>query len=174
MEEAAFSAIVQEHTRLVFTVCYRLVQDYQEAENLTQETFLTAYRAIDRFEGTRYKPWLVRIAANKAKDYLKSAARRTTVPADTERMEAVPAPDPLYSPLESAEGLKAIEEACTGLPPPYGEVARLFFIEEKSCEEIAVLLGRPVKTVRTQQARAREKLRKLLKDKEREEWACVR
>lgn len=170
MDDAAFSEIVREHMQLVFTVCYRLVQDYQEAENLTQETFLTAYRAIDRFEGTHYRPWLVRIAANKAKDYLKSAAHRTTYPTEQEALEACPAPDPVYAPLESAEGVRAIEEACDGLPPPYGEVARLFFIEEKSCEEIAALLNRPVKTVRTQHARAREKLRQTLR--EREEPTC--
>lgn len=164
MDEAAFSAIVRGHMQTVFTVCYRLVQDYQEAENLTQETFLTAFRAIDRFEGERYGPWLVRIAVNKAKDYLKSAAHRTTAPVEAETLETCPAPGEIYAPLEEAEGVRAIELACDSLPPPYREVARLYFIEEKSCEEIAAILGRPVKTVRTQHARAREKLRKKLRE----------
>ena len=73
MNDEAFAGLVRDYSRLIYTVCRRLVHDDQEAENLTQDTFLTAYRAIGRFQGEHYKPWLVRIAVNKAKDHLKSA-----------------------------------------------------------------------------------------------------
>ena len=73
MKDQQFEAIVKQYEKLVFTVCYQLVKDYHEAQNLTQETFLSAYKHIDSYHGDNYKPWLVRIAANKAKDYLKSA-----------------------------------------------------------------------------------------------------
>ena len=65
MSESLFAQIVSQYTKLIFSVCYRLVDDYHEAENLTQETFLTAYKAIDNFVGDNYKSWLVTIAANK-------------------------------------------------------------------------------------------------------------
>lgn len=164
MDEGRFTQLVQQYTPLILTVCYRLTGDYQEAENLTQETFLTAYRAIDRFQGDHYKPWLVRIAANKAKDYLKSAYHRTTAPTADETLANLPQNQPLHEAIEEEETLARIRSACEALPAPYREVARLHFLEDKSFEEIAAALDRPLKTVQTQGYRARDKLRKHLKE----------
>ncbi len=66
MKDQQFEAVVKQYEKLVFTVCYQLVKDYHEAQNLTQETFLSAYTHIDAYQGDNYKPWLVRIASNKA------------------------------------------------------------------------------------------------------------
>ena len=68
--------LVQQYEKLVFTVCFQMIRDYHEAQNLTQETFIAAFRHLDSFQGNDYKPWLIRIASNKAKDYLKSAYAR--------------------------------------------------------------------------------------------------
>lgn len=65
---------------------------------------------------------------------------------------------------ESREVIEYIRKACDHLPEPYRQVARLRFLEEKSYEEIAAVLGRPLKTVQTQGLRAREKLKKVLKE----------
>ena len=78
MRESEFEELMKQYQNLVFTVCYQLVEDYQEAQNLTQETFLAAYRFVDNCEGKHIRPWLCRVAANKAKDYLKSSYRRRT------------------------------------------------------------------------------------------------
>ena len=92
MDDEAFAGLVRDYSRLIYTVCYRLVHNEQEAENLTQETFLTAYRAINHFIGDRYKPWLIRIAVNKSKDYLKSAAYVLTNPTELETLDTYPSP----------------------------------------------------------------------------------
>lgn len=168
----AFTKIVKEYTPLLFTVCYRLVHDYQEAENLVQETFLTAYKAIDRFQGTQIRPWLIRIAVNKSKDFLKSALHTTTEPVEDDMLETTAASPPIYKELEETEGYERLKMACANLPPPYNEVALLRFVEEKSYEEIARILQKPLKTVQTQGYRAREKLKQHLQDiKEKEEWS---
>ena len=73
MTTLEFSKMVQQYQALVYTVCHQLVPDVQEAQDLTQETFLAAWRAIDRCPPGYEKQWLARIAANKAKDYLRSA-----------------------------------------------------------------------------------------------------
>lgn len=73
MTTQEFSTMVQKYQALVYTVCHQLVPDVQEAQDLTQETFLAAWRAIDRCPPGFEKQWLARIAANKAKDYLRSA-----------------------------------------------------------------------------------------------------
>ena len=66
MRESEFEELMKQYQNLVFTVCYQLVEDYQEAQNLTQETFLAAYRFVDNCEGKHIRPWLCRVAANKA------------------------------------------------------------------------------------------------------------
>lgn len=82
MTTQEFSTMVQKYQALVYTVCHQLVPDVQEAQDLTQETFLAAWRAIDRCPPGFEKQWLARIAANKAKDYLRSAwVRKMNTPA---------------------------------------------------------------------------------------------
>ena len=164
MNDAEFTKLVQQYTGLIFTVCHRFVRDYQEAENLTQDTFLTAFRAIDNFIGTNYKPWLVRIATNKCKDYLKSAYYRTTAATEQETLETFEDSSSLHEEVEASERIRFVKNACESLREPYREVALLHFIEDKSFDEIAVLLDRPLKTVQTQGYRAGDKLRKILKE----------
>ena len=164
MNDLEFTRLVKQYTPLVFTVCRRFVNDYQEAENLTQDTFLTAFRAIDNFVGDNYKPWLTRIAVNKCKDFLKSAYCRTTAPTEQETLDMVESGKNVYEEVEESERVTLVKNACNSLKDPYREVALLHFLEDKSFEEIARILDRPVKTVQTQGSRARDKLRKMLKE----------
>lgn len=164
MSDIEFTQLVNQYTRLLFSICYRFVKDYHEAENLTQDTFLTAYRVIGSFEGENYKPWLVRIATNKCKDYLKSAYSRTTQATEDEVLSLVPDGDLVEVQVENDDGVERIRAACESLPDTYRDVALLHYLEDRSFEEIAVLLDRPVKTIQTQVYRARDKLRVLLRE----------
>lgn len=163
MNNTEFTELVRQYTKLIFTICYRLTGDYQEAENLTQETFFTAYHAIGRFQGDNYKPWLIRIATNKSRDFLKSAARTLTEPTPQESLETLPDSATPQQAVEEKETLDTLRNACEQLREPYRQVARLRYIEELSYEEIAQRLDCPLKTVQTQGLRAREKLQKLLR-----------
>lgn len=163
MSDMEFTQLVNQYTRLLFSICYRFVRDYHEAENLTQDTFLTAYRVIDSFEGENYKPWLVRIATNKCKDHLKSAYARTTQATEDEILGLVPDDDSIETRVEANDGVERIRAACEALPDTYKEVALLHYLEDKSFEEMAEILDRPVKTVQTQVYRARDKLREVLR-----------
>ncbi len=165
MREQDFEAFVIQYEKLVFTVCYQLVKDYGEAQNLTQDTFLSAYQHIDAYQGDNYKPWLIRIASNKAKDFLRSAYHRRVDATDD--LEALP-----LRPEGSAEdqslsrdSARVIEEAIRGLEEPYHKVSVLYFLEERTLEEIAKQLGRPPKTVETQLYRARKKLKAILTER---------
>ena len=117
------------------------------------------------------KPWLCRIASNKAKDYLKSAYVRRVQLAredeDGQEAEFRTIQDADGSPgdqLETSEGAEAIREMIRSLHEPYLKVSVLYFLEEKSVEEIALALGRPRKTVQTQLYRARLALQKMIKE----------
>ena len=83
MTTQEFTSMVREYQGLVYTVCYQLVQDADTAQDLAQEAFLAAWRAADRCPAGCEKQWLARIAANKAKDHLRSGwARKMSTPGD--------------------------------------------------------------------------------------------
>lgn len=156
-----FSELVLQYERLVYTVCFQLVRDAAAAEDLTQETFLSAYLHRDSLPEGYERQWLGRIAANKAKDHLQSAwNRRTVLPGDQElaRGLAPPAEETALRRSAAAEIRAAVE----GLREPYRQVCRLCLLEERSIEETALRLGRPVKTVYTQLSRGRRLLREQL------------
>lgn len=174
MTDNDFSQFVQKYEKLVFTICYHLVKDYHEAQNLSQETFLSAYRHIDNYQGDNYKPWIARIATNKAKDFLGSAYSRKVflAPADSDDRDNIlelPLPDTSPQPDEeyiSKESTNSVEKVIRSLREPYQKVCVLYFLEEKSTEEISLALGRPKKTVDTQLYRAKSILQNRLKEEQ--------
>ena len=129
-----FSAMVQKYQSLVYTVCHQLVPDVGDAQDLTQETFLAAWRAIDRCPPGFEKQWLARIAANKAKDYLRSAWVLDTL------------------------GAEELTRMILDLREPYKTPCRLVLLEQHTMAEAARLCGRPEKTVNAQIYRAKKML----------------
>ena len=141
--------MVQKYQALVYTVCHQLVPDVQEAQDLTQETFLAAWRAIDRCPPGFEKQWLARIAANKAKDYLRSAWVALE--------GAPPGMQPEQQVLE-ALGEEELTEMILNLREPYCTPCRLVLLEQHTMAEAARLCGRPPKTVEAQVYRAKKML----------------
>ena len=154
--------LIDRYQDLVFSVCYRMVNNYFEAQDLAQETFLSAYLALDRFDGAHEKAWLCRIAANKCTDYLRRQ-RMQLVPDGEEAMLALPddAPDPERQVLED-EVQEELKSACEELKEPYRTAATAYFVEEMSFGEIAEQTGQNVKTVQTRIYRAKAQLKKRL------------
>lgn len=161
MTRDRFTELVLQYERLVYTVCFQLVREPGAAEDLTQETFLSAYIHRESMPEGYERQWLSRIAANKAKDHLQSAwNRRTVLPGEEElaRGLAPPAEEAVLRKSGEAEILRSIRE----LKEPYRQVCRLCLLEERSPEEAALALGRPVKTVYTQLSRGKKLLREAL------------
>ena len=161
MTKEAFSQLVVQYERLVYTICFQLVRDAAAAGDLTQETFLSAYLHRDTMPAGYERQWLARIAANKAKDHLQSAYnRRTVLPGDEEM------PPGLFPAAEEIalqrSGEADISHLIQALKEPYRPVCQLCLLEEKSPEEAALALGRPVKTIHTQLARGKRLLREQL------------
>ncbi len=169
MDEQQFTALMQRYQAYVYTVCYRFVLDAAQAEDLAQETFLAAYLHRESCPAGNEKPWLARIAVNKAKDLLKSGWSRRVLLAQSEEdgpMEAAAAP-PEEQPEEHSlhrECTDAVRRAVCGLPPPYHDVAVLVFLQEKTPDEAARMTRRPTKTVYTQLSRAKKLLAEELKE----------
>lgn len=153
--------MVTDYQRLVFSVCIKLTGDYFASEDLTQETFLSAFRHMQDFDGASPGAWLCRIASNKCIDYNRHSARRM-VPTEEETLNETPdqrgQPELQYIEQEISEKL---QNHCKSLKPPYDEVAELYFCREMRPEEIAERQGKNVKTIQTQIYRARAMLRKI-------------
>ena len=161
MTKESFTQLVEQYERLVYTICFQLVRDAAAAEDLTQETFLSAYLHRDTMPEGYERQWLGRIAANKAKDHLQSAWKRHTVlPGDDEM------PPGLAPPTEEVALSRSRAEEISRLirqkKEPYRPVSQLCLLDERSPEEAALALGRPVKTIHTQLARGKRLLREQL------------
>ena len=101
---------MQQYQKLIYTVCLQFVHEPHTAEDLTQDTFLSAFSAIDRCEPQYYKQWLVRVAANKCKDHLKSAwVRKVDAPGD----DALPEPQSWNSWCGTCVSLTEKSQSCT-------------------------------------------------------------
>ena len=68
---------MQRYEKLVYSICYRMVKNPFDAQDLTQETFLSVYKKLPEFDGTYERAWICKIATNKSLDYMKQAARKT-------------------------------------------------------------------------------------------------
>ena len=143
-----------------------MTADYFAAEDLAQETFLSAYEKYSSFDGRHEKAWICKIATNKCLDYLKAAGRRN-VPTEDEWFSWQE--DTKESPEESCLEQEVREElykGCKDLKPPYDEIALDYYYYEMDVGEIAKKRERNIKTVQTQIYRARGMLRKKYRKKE--------
>ena len=148
MNALEFDRLVQKYQSLVYTICRQLVADEGYAQDLTQETFLSAWRSMNRCPAGYEKQWLARIASNKAKDYLRSAwARRVNTPGS----------EPEAQVLE-ALGEEGLTQRILALREPYKTPCRLMLLEQHTAAEAARLCGRPQKTVEAQVFRAKKML----------------
>jgi len=162
IEETKFDTCVSQYGRLIFTICLRFTQDYFAAEDLTQDTFLAAYRGLSSFDGGNLKAWLVKIAANKCRDHLKSAARRIQPTDDSELAAAARAEGPETEIIER-DTEERLLRACSRLKEPYATVARQYFCERIPIAEICGT-GQNLRTVQTQVYRAKMMLRTVWKE----------
>jgi RNA polymerase sigma-70 factor (ECF subfamily) len=171
----AFAEIVRCYQRRIYAVAMRMTRRHEVADDITQDTFVRAYRNLERFEiGRPLKPWLTRIAVNLAINYLNGVAKREQplytedAPGGPGRREETRAsrPEPLDSnperALESEELALDLDRAVSLLPFEQRTVFLLKVVEEMRYEEIAKLLGISEGTVMSRLSRARGRLRVML------------
>ena len=149
MNTLEFDRLVQKYQSLVYTICHQLVPDEGDAQDLTQETFLAAWRNMSRCPVGYEKQWLARIASNKAKDYLRSAwARRMNTPGDAVlALEGAPPGSEPETQLLEALGEEELTQRILDLREPYKTPCRLVLLEQHTAAEAAraaAVLGRIV------------------------------
>lgn len=160
----SFCALITQYERLVYTVCYQLTRNAATAEDLTQETFLSAYVHKDSCPAGFERQWLSRIAANKAKDHLKSAyTRHTLLPGEEELPPIVSQALSPEERLVDQEARFGLQQLIYALREPYRSVCVLCWLKEYTTEQAAIQTGRPIKTIHTQLARAKGMLQEQLR-----------
>lgn len=166
----AFEQLLLEHQKNVYNLCYRMAGNPDDAMDLSQETFLRAWRCLDQYQfASAFSTWLYRLCSNICIDFLRRRRRQQTVPltfedADGEEQTyAVPDVQPL--PEEQVE-LKLTREtlaaAMAQLLPEHRAVLQLRVVNEMSYEQIADVLDIQIGTVKSRLSRARNQLKKIL------------
>lgn len=154
---AAFSELVARYQDRIFRFLVRLTRSQDDAMELTQETFLSAYQAMARWRPeARVSTWFFRIARNQAFDWLRRRKRVAFVALQDEQdlgiADPAPTPDAV---LETVQRLHGLERALARLPLEHREILLLREIEEMSYEDIAEVLDISLGTVKSRIARAR-------------------
>jgi RNA polymerase sigma-70 factor, ECF subfamily len=154
----AYGELVRCYQASVFNVCYRLLGDQREAEDISQEAFMRAYQRLQSFDVQRpFGPWIRRVAANLCYNHMQKNQPVLLPIQDEQDYAAEKSHDP-QSMLENSEKSNAIRQAIAKLPPVYRIVLELRHFHEMSYEEIAMELDLPLNTVRSHLFRARKKM----------------
>lgn len=169
--KAEFESLVALYEQRIFAVVYRMVGDYDEAADLTQEVFVRAYRAFENFRrDAQPYTWLYRIAINLVKDHAAKRRRKSSAEFSLEsrlddEAREFDIPDETYMPeklLANAELRSQLERAIAALPDGYRECILLREFEGLSYQQIADAMEITVEAVRSRLARARGMMRQRL------------
>jgi len=164
--QPAFEQIVRRYQRPVINFIARVTGDRAGAEDLAQDTFVKAFRALPTFDTTRrFSSWLLRIAHNTAVDALRRSHGHTVpIGPDGERdgVRAEPAASAAPDPVEQHDLGRALDAALRRVRPQYRAAIVLRYHESLSYEEIAAVMQVPPATARTYVHRARKELAGLL------------
>ena len=182
-DKRAFELLVMKYQRKLARLLSRMVRDPAEIEDITQESFIKAYRALPQFRGeSAFYTWLYRIAVNTAKNYLVARGRRAPTTTefsseeaegfeDAELLRDIATPD---AELQTKQIANAVNKAVEALPEELRTAITLREIEGLSYEEIAQMMDCPIGTVRSRIFRAREaiaeKIRPMLGTSKDKRW----
>jgi RNA polymerase sigma-70 factor (ECF subfamily) len=167
----SFNELVRAYQDSVYRWVYRLVNEPELAEDITQTVFLTAFQKLNTFRDGSFKGWLFRIARNESYDELRRRKRRPSVSLqqplwEDESQELgeilpdnVPAPEEV---VEQHEQRRLVQRTLERLPKEQREVLALVDMSEMDYQEAAQVLGVPIGTIKSRLARARAHLRQLL------------
>ena len=170
-DQAAFSALVERHQAMAYSLALRMTGNSDDAADVTQEAFLNAWRALAGFQGqSSFSTWLYRLTSNACIDFLRREKRRsalsmTSTDEEVDETRQTEIPDERWSPereLERTELHQAIRKGLASLSFDHREVLVLRELEGLSYQEIAKALELEENTVKSRIARARMALREFL------------
>ncbi len=165
-DQNAFALLVQRHQHRVFNLVYRMLQQYDEANEVTQETFLAAWQGLPSFRGdARFSTWLYRIAYNcclkQVEQHKRDKALETAIQAE-QHLEDADSETRVDTEIDAHDRQTLVREQLSALPAKYRLVLVLRHLQEKTYEEMAEILAMPIGTIKTHLFRARNLLKERL------------
>lgn len=157
-----YAVLVERYKDMVYNVAYRMFGDADLAQDLAQESFISAYNNLKNFRyDSKFSTWLYRIAINKCKDYLKG--KRQHVPIDEVSETAFTKSNPEED-ISKKQIMDKVQAAINMLPEDYREAIVLKHIEGLDYREMEVILNLSANALKVKTHRGREMLRRLLKE----------
>ncbi len=157
---SSFNKLVEKYQRDVYNLALRMLGNVQAAEDIAQDTFISAFRGIGKFRGGNFKVWLLRIAANACHDEFRRLQRHPSVPLEDVSLTA--SDDSFDDHALRRELAQKLKEGLASLSPDQRLAVILCDIQGLSYEEIAQVMGSSVGTVRSRLSRGRARLRDYL------------
>jgi len=164
IQKQQFANYIKQYERLIITICLSFTKNYFDAEDLAQQTFLSAYTNFNKFDGVNFKAWLTTIATNKCKDFLKNPARVINCLSHEDFEGVVDTGETPEDALLKKHSKEKIYSLCEKLKEPYRAVAVNYFCEDVKLSDMAKDTGQSLKTLQTHLYRSKKLLKVLWKE----------
>lgn len=163
----AFSVLVDRYKDLVFTLSLRMMKNREEAEEVSQDTFIKTYKSLHKFKGdSKFSTWIYKVAYNTCLDRLKKNKKHfNDVEIDEFTEHQIKTIDNALDIMEQEEYNKTIQDCLTLLPNEDSFLLTLYYFENHSLEEISEIVGITANNVKVKIFRSRKKLATILKHK---------
>lgn len=163
----AFEVLVGRYKDLVFTLTLRMLKNREEAEEVAQDTFIKAYKSLNRFKGdSKFSTWIYKIAYNTSLDRLKKNKKHfNDVAIDEFTEHQVKTIDNALDHLENKEREQSIQDCIALLPGDDAFLLTLYYFEDQSLEEISKTIGLTPNNVKVKLFRSRKKLATILRER---------
>ncbi|MHB1677123.1 MAG: RNA polymerase sigma factor [Sulfuriferula sp.] len=163
----AYAELVRRHQRMVFNVLYRFLGNYEASQDISQETFITAYQKLYMFNGrSKFSTWLCQVALNKARDMLRGQGIESLCDDLEDHQEGLAGSDrdtPHFQ-FEMSQENERVQQVLNKMPAHYREVLLLKHLEGFSNEEIVGLLNTTIENIKVRTFRARQMFKQIYEE----------
>ncbi|MFI1745752.1 RNA polymerase sigma factor [Thalassobellus sediminis] len=163
----AFNVLVERYKDLVFTLTLRMLKNREEAEEVSQDTFIKVYKSLNKFKGdSKFSTWVYKIAYRTSLDRIKKNKKYLNDVAIDEFTEhQLKTIDNALDNLEHKEREQAIQDCIALLPSDDSFLLTLYYFEDQSLEEISITMGLTSNNIKVKLFRSRKKLASILKQR---------
>ena len=164
-ETNAFAILVDRYKDMIFTLALKMVKNREEAEEVSQDTFIKIYNSLNKFKGdSKFSTWIYKIAYNTCLDRLKKSKKEDlNISIDDFSSHLIKTMDTALSALEDKERKQTIQNCLNLLPSEENFLLTLFYFEDQNLEEISKIMSINANNVKVKLFRSRQKLAVILK-----------